>query len=131
MLLGRSIHRTQQGAPLHPGALLTRIDSDRSHRGEIDHQPVIWDPLADHAMSAATHANLQAEIAGGQNRSPHVPDGAAANDQAWPAVDHRVPYRTCRVIARISRYEHVAIEGFRQAFSDHGVPPLVSSRFLA
>src|ERR1700736_4674969 len=120
MLLGRPVQRTEQRATLHPGALRNRIDPNRTHRGEIDHQPVIRDPLAEHAMSAATHADLEVEIAGRPNRCLHVGDAAAANDQAWSPVDHRVPYRARRVEARISRYEHVAVEGLRQAFLDHG-----------
>src|ERR1700682_1656569 len=124
MLLGRSVERTQQCAALHPGAPLNRIDTTRTHRGEIDHQPVIRDPQADHAMSAATHADLEVEIAGRLNSCPHVRDIAAANDQAWLPVDHRVPDRARGVKARISRYKDFAIEDLRQAFSDHLLLPL-------
>ena len=99
--------------------LLNRIDANHTHRGQIDHQPVIRNSQPDHAMSAATHADFEAEIAGSQNRGPHVRDSATASDQPWSPVDHRVPYRPRRVVARISRYEDVAIEGLRQAFLDH------------
>src|SRR5260370_42626696 len=103
MRLGRSVERTQQCAALYPGALLNRIDSNRTHWGEIDHQPVIRNPQADHAMSAATHADLEVETAGRPNSCPYVRDTAAANDQARLAVAPPVPYRTRRVIARTSR----------------------------
>ena len=120
MLLGRPVQRTQKGAALYPRARLNRIDTNRTHRGEIDHQPVMRHPLAEHAMSTATNADLEVEIAGRPNSCPYVGDIAAANDEAWPPVDHRVPYRARRVIAGISRYEHVAIDGLRQPFLDHG-----------
>src|SRR5438477_10373294 len=119
MLLGRLVERTQQCAALRPCALLNRIDANHTHRGQIDHQPVIRNSQPDHAMSAATHADFEAEIAGSQNRGPHVRDSTTASDHPWSPVDHRVPYRPRRVVARISRYEDVAIEGFRQAFLDH------------
>src|ERR1700730_10099655 len=103
MQLGRSVERTEQRAALHPRTLLDRIDANRTHRREIDHQPVIRDAVADHAVSAATHADLEVESAGGPHRGPHVRDVAAASDQTGPPVDHRVPYRTRRVVARIAR----------------------------
>jgi hypothetical protein len=53
-------------------------------------------------MSAATHADLEVEIAGSPNSCLHVRDTAASNDQARLPVDHRVPYGTRRVIAEIS-----------------------------
>jgi hypothetical protein len=70
-------------------------------------------------MSATTHADLQIEIAGRPNSGLHVRYIAAANDEAWPPVDHRVPYRARRVKARISGCEDVAVEALRQAFADH------------
>ncbi len=123
MCLGGSVDRTQQRAALYPRALLNRIHTNRTHRGQIDHQPVIRDPQADHAMPAATYADLEVEIAGRPNGCPHVGDSMAASDEAWSPVDHGVPYRARGVIARIPRGEHFAIEGLRQAFSDHRATP--------
>src|SRR2546423_682950 len=114
MLLGRLVERTQQCAALHPCALLNRIDANHTHWGQIDHQPVIRNSQPDHAMSAATHADFEAEIAGSQNRGPHVRDITTASDQPWSPVDHRVPYRPRRVVARISRYED--LEGGKVLF---------------
>src|SRR6266581_6455145 len=123
MCLGRPVERTQQRATLNPCALLTRIDADLPHRGQIDHHPVIRNPQADHAMPTATHTDLEPKIASGPNGCRHVGDSAAASDEAWSPVDHGVPYRARGVIARISRGEHFAIEGLRQAFSDHRATP--------
>jgi hypothetical protein len=120
MLLGRAIKCTQQCPALHPGSLLNRIDANRPHRCEVDHESVIRDRLAEHAVSAAPHADLEVEIARRSNGCLHVRGIAAASDEAWPPVDHRVPHRARRVIARISRHQHVAIECLRQACADHG-----------
>jgi len=80
MLLGRLVHRSQQCAALHPRALLNRVDTHCTHRREINHQSVIGDPHADHAVSAATHAGLEVEIAGRPHSGPYVRHVAAAND---------------------------------------------------
>src|ERR1700682_5734410 len=119
MLLGRSVEHPEQCAALHPGALPTRIDANASHRGEIDHQPVMRDREADHTMSAAPHADLEVEIASSPHRCPDVPNSAAADDDAWAPVDHRVPHRARRVVAGIARFQHRAIEGLRELLSDH------------
>src|SRR6267378_1887075 len=119
MLLGRSVERTQQCAALHPRALANRIDANRTHRSEVDHQARMRDRMADDAMSATPHADLEPEIAAGPNSCLHVRDIAAANDESWSPVDHRIPDGARGVVAGISRYEHVAIEGRRQAFADH------------
>src|ERR1700716_3186389 len=119
MLLGRTGERTEKCTALHPGALSNRIDPDRTHRREIDHQAIIRDPQADHAVSPATHADLEIEIACRPNRCLYIRHIAAASDETWPPIDHRIPHGARRVVAGISRYEHVAGEGLRKAFSDH------------
>ena len=119
MRLVRSVERTQQCAALHPGAFLSRVDTHRPHRCEIDRQPVPRDPEAEHAVSAAAHADLDVEIPGRQNGCPHVRDITAACDQTRPPIDHRVPYRARRVVGWISGYDDVAVEGLREPFCDH------------
>src|SRR5438874_6268479 len=124
MRLGRSVERPQECAALDPGALLTRVDTNRTHRSEIDHQPIIWDSQAQHAVSTATDAELEVQVARGPNRCPHVRDVVAASDQARPPVDHRVPYRARRVIARVSGGEDIAVDCPREVFLDHGPAPM-------
>jgi glutathione S-transferase len=119
MLLGRAVERAEKCAALHPGALSNRIDPDRTHGGEIDHQAIIRNSQADHAVSPATHADLEIEIACRPNRCLHIRHIAAANDETGPPIDHRIPNGARRVVAGISRLEHVAGEGLRKAFSDH------------
>src|SRR3982074_3491271 len=119
MSLARSVERTQQCATLHPRAHLNRIDTHRPHGREIDHQPVIRDSKADHAVSAAAHANLEVEISARDPRCLPVRDTAAADDEPWPPVDQRVPNGTRRVVATISLHEDIAIETLRKAFLNH------------
>ena len=70
-------------------------------------------------MSAASHADLEVEIAGRPNSCLHVADIATPSDQPWSPVDHRVPNRPSRVVAGISGQEDIAVEALRQLFSDH------------
>ena len=122
MRLGRSVERPQECAALDPGALLTRVDTNRTHRSEIDHQPIIWDSQAQHAVSTATDADLEVQVARRPNRCPHVRNAAAANHETWSPVDHGVPYRARRVIARVSGGEDVAVECLREVCFDHVLP---------
>ena len=53
MRLGGRIESPQQGAALNPRSSAIRVDADRTHRGQIDHQPALWHRQPDDAVSTA------------------------------------------------------------------------------
>jgi hypothetical protein len=91
--LGLGVERAEQRPALHRRAPAGRVDADRGHRGEVDHQAVVGDPEADHAVPAAPHADLQVQVAGGAHGRDHVADAGAAHDHPRAVVDHGVPHR--------------------------------------
>src|SRR5260370_24210705 len=70
-------------------------------------------------MAAEPPADVETAVARRLNRCLHVHALAAACDEPRPPVDHCVPYRARRIVARISRDEDVALECLRQVFFDH------------
>ena len=63
MLHRGAIERAEQRPALHPGATALRIHADAAHRGQVDHEPVVRDAQAEHAVPAAAHADLEVALA--------------------------------------------------------------------
>ena len=105
----RAIERPEQRAALHPGATALRVHADAAHRRQVDHEPVVRDAHAEHAVPAAAHADLEVAFTPVGDRLGHVVRARAAHDRPRAAVDHGVPHRPGLVVAGIAVDEEPAL----------------------
>ena len=92
----------QQRAALDPGAAALRVDPDRVHRRQVDHQPAVGHRQPDDAVAAALHADLQAGLAAEPDGGHDVVGRRAARDQRRPPVDDGVPDLAMRVVTVVA-----------------------------
>ncbi len=103
------IERAEQRPALHPRATALRIHADAVHRGQVDRHTTLRDAQPEHAVTAAADAELEVALAAVADRLGHVVRARAAHDRAWPAVDHRVPYRPSLVVSGAAVFQEPAV----------------------
>ena len=108
--LGLVIDVAPQGAALDAGRALDRIDRDRAHRREVDHDSVVADRGAGHVVAPASYGDLEVAVAGEAHRFGDVGGAAAAGDQSRAPIDGAVPYGACVVVSIVIGCDHVALE---------------------
>src|SRR5262249_4994465 len=106
--LGGPIEGTEQRATLDPSPLAYGVDPGLAHRCQVDHQTGLGHRETQARMPAAPDTNLEILLAPEADRGGDIVRAAAPHNHRWPTVDHRVPHRSCSVVAGISRLEHLA-----------------------
>jgi hypothetical protein len=89
--LGGPVQLAQQDAAGGPGDAGRRVDPDRLHQRQVDHQPAVHHRVPGHGMAAAPHRHRQVVFAGEADRLEDIVGPGAAGDQGRPAVDGAVP----------------------------------------
>ena len=108
--LGGAVERAQQRAAGDPRAARGGVDADLAERGEVEHQAVLGHREPEDPVTAAADAQLELRRAPGADRGGDVGRARAAGDRARAVVDHRVPHRAGGVVARVARFEQLAVE---------------------
>src|SRR5215208_721694 len=132
--VGGVVHIAQGRPSLDPDRACLRVDAHSSHPREIDHQPVVDQPKARHAVAPPSDGQDQVVLAGEVDAADHVGDVRAAHYHAWILVDHRVVGLAGFCVVRLPRLEdlpaYLNLELFDGRFIEHD-HPLLSSRSWA
>src|SRR4051812_38508755 len=91
-----------------------RVDVDRPHPREVEHQATVADPVTGRAVTATTDREQQAVLAREVDRRDDVRAAAAPDDRRRPAVDHAVPDPARRIIAVIGGKDDAAVQASRE-----------------
>ena len=103
-----------RGAGLCDDALGIRVDPDPLHRRQVDDDPAVGGGEPRQAVSPAPHRDLEVLAAREVDGGDHVRDAGAADDQRRTLVDHPVPDRACRVVARVRHGDDLAPDALAQ-----------------
>lgn len=123
------IHVAPGCAALDPGPARLRIDANRAHERQVDHQALVAHGVAGNVVAAAAHRHAHSVCACEADRGDDVRNAMASRDQAWPAIDHAIPDDAGRIIVAVVRLYQWASE-LRLEIADvlavraHGVPPV-------
>jgi hypothetical protein len=140
--LGGPVQVAQQRAATHPGATPVRVDPDRPHRRQVQHQPAVGHRDAQDAVAAAPHPQLQPQRPAQAHRGGDVGGAGAAGDDRRAPVDHRVPHLPRGVVAVLVGQQDLPMEAAAQPchlgavrhlnrLSGHPAPPSGSRRHRA
>ena len=99
-----------QGTALDERRALDRIDRDRAHRRQVDHDPAIAHRGAGHIVTPAANRDLEISVAGEAHRCGHIRGAAAPGDEPRPSVDGAVPHGSGVVVVVVVGDDHVAPE---------------------
>ena len=103
-----------QLAPQHAGrdgrGAGGRVNPDRFHAGQVEHQRVVGDGEARRGMPAAADADRQAVLTSEAHRRDDVACAGSAGDQRRAAVDRAVPHRARRVVPFVTRRDQSPAE---------------------
>ena len=114
---GREAVLVGGGVDLAPGAAAAdadgaglRVDLDRLHRREVDHDPVVDGAEAAAVVAAAADRQRQVVLGGEADRPGDVVGVRAAGDQRRAAVDHRVVDGARLGVGRVVGTDQLAAE---------------------
>ena len=99
---GRLVDVAPARAALCPGRRRRRVDVDRAHPGQIDHQAALGHRPAGDVVPAAAHRDLQPGVACMAHRRRDVVGVRTAGDQRGPAVDQPVVHPASGVIPLVA-----------------------------
>src|SRR3954453_5571358 len=91
MLLGSGVEFTPCRAAAAGDAMPKRVDTDRLHWGEVDHQAAVGQGGARVVVAAAAHGYLQPRTTRMSQGSHNILGGAATHHDGGPPLDGRVP----------------------------------------
>ena len=104
-----------------------RVDPDRVHRRQVEHEAAVAGREAGDAVPAAAYGEGQALAAGELHAAENVGHAAAANDQRRPLVVGAVPDRPRLVVRRVARPDQLATKCLGE-FAQRGLPERVVTR---
>jgi hypothetical protein len=93
-------------AALSPRAARARVDVDRPHGGQIDHETTVADGVARNVVSAAADGDLEAPLSAEANRRLDVGGAVTAGHEGRPPIDQAIVYTPRVVVSRIRRRQH-------------------------
>ena len=99
--LGGRIECTEEGSALDPCPPTLRVDTDRAHRGQVDHQATLGHRQPDDTVATAADADLQTLLPSQRHGAHDVLGVAAADDQRRPTIHHGVPHRARLLVRRV------------------------------
>ena len=114
VLLCRRDHVGEQGAPADTDPASVRVDHDRVHPAQVDHESVIHDGLARHPVRPPAHGDLEPVLHTETHRGGDVGGVGTEGNDRRTAVDRRVPDRPCLVVVGIPGYEDRTAHSFPQ-----------------
>ena len=118
---GRVVDVAPARAALCPGRRSRRVDVDRAHPGQIDHQAALGHRPAGDVVPPAAHRDLQPGVARVAHRRRDVVGVRTAGDQRGPAVDQPVVHPASGVIALVAGCQQRAGErGGERGSGCHG-----------
>ena len=99
-----------------------RVDLDRLHLREIDHDAVVAGREPGDVVAAAADRDRELSLAGVGERGDHVGGARAMGDQRRPLVDHRVPDASALVVARVGFSDETAAKACElRSGGGHGI----------
>ena len=126
VLVGGVVERAPGRAALGARGLARRIDLDRLHADEVDHDRVVGGAESGDAVRPPAHRDGEASLAREVHRRHHIVDAGAADDDAWAPVDHGVVHPARVVVRGILGSEDLAshlVAEMRHRGRRHVVPP--------
>ena len=116
MGLSRSVEIGPGGAAAGDREPRLRIDLDRPHPGEVDHQPVVDRAMPGGVVPAAPDRHLEVVGLGEGERRRHILRVDTARDRSRVAVDQQVEAGARPLVLAVPRIEKVPLQGFLQLF---------------
>lgn len=111
-------------APQHPalgtGTTRARVDPNRFHRREVDHQAVVAYGGPCHIVTAAPDCDRQAVCLGKPNRGLDVGNARDFDDGERTFVDHCIPDLARLIVSLTTAHQDLAAEGTSQLFHRFG-----------
>jgi hypothetical protein len=131
VLLRRGIEVGPRRAAPAASPTCHRVDGDRAHGAQVDHQAVVAHAVAREAVPAAADRELEVALAPEADRARHLCRVARPGYEGGAAVVVAVPQRPRSVIAVVSRPQDLAPEGLAERVHvgrrGHGEPPFARS----
>jgi hypothetical protein len=121
--LRRRVELGEEHAGLRPDGPPGRVDLDRLHGRQVDHQSAIAGGVAADAVPAAPHRERQPRSAGELERRDHIGGAGAAEDRRRPPVDYAVPEPAGRVVGGLARPQDLAAQRRAQPVQRPGREP--------
>ena len=127
--LGRRVEVAEQGTAADPHPARVRVDDHLVHGTEVDHEAVVHDGRARHAVRPAAHGHLEAVGSGEPDGCLHVRLVGTSRDGERAAVDGRVPDAATLVVRRVVGADDLATQSAAKVVDrgarglGHGVPP--------
>ena len=115
VLVCRLQHVLEKGPAADARHLRARVDLDRVHFGQVDHEPVVDRAEAATVVAAAPHCDPQPVLDAVAHGRDHIRLVEAVGDRRRPLVDHRVVQRARLVVVRGARLHHPSFDSRRQA----------------
>ena len=111
---------------LGPRGASIRIDRQRPHVREVEHDPPVRDPVTRSAVTAAADGQLQPGLARDRDDTRDLVRVRQTNDDRGPSVDAAVEHGARLVVAGIVRFDHPAVQGaeLRDRERRHHRPPI-------
>jgi hypothetical protein len=81
------------------GAPGFRINSNRFHPGQVNHQTPVTNTLAPDVMPTTVYGKQQIVVSGEIDGVHHISNTGATADQSGLPIDHCIPHRTGAVIS--------------------------------
>ena len=107
-----------------------RIDRDRVHVSQIDHDPVFAGAEARHAVSSSADGEIEAVVAGEIDCGRHVRRCGGAHDHARAPLDHRIQHLPRLVVGLVAGFDdlsrYTALQLLDGHLRDHHIPPSLS-----
>ena len=95
---------------IDPRPSRARVDVNRRHLREIDHQTPIADRITRDVMAAAPHRDQQTVVAGKIDGVNDVGRLSASNDKTGLPIDHRIPDDSRLVIGGCMLIKHLTLQ---------------------
>ena len=108
--LGLAIHVAPSRAALDNGEPPLGVYIHGTHLREVDHESGVACGVAGDVVPAPTYGHGQLLRLGETHRLDHIGRAAAASDDGWPPVDHRIPQPARVVECCVTVGQHTAGE---------------------
>src|SRR5215472_15267654 len=86
-----SVELAPQNAARGPGGAGRRVNADRLHQGEVDHDPAVADGVTGHRVPAAADGDKEVALAREPDGGRHIVRAGATGDERRMAIDATVP----------------------------------------